>query len=218
MAMSIDGMFFKRTLKLRRLKQPERVVPRGGVGHQGRQGAAPFRRAASFGTGALVCLVMSGALMGTLFDGVATAADSKSSVRAIRKQCTFTATQLKSMRKQTVAVEGLSLEGGRSTYFKSGRVLKRIETELFGETYRTRYEFCIVGSKVAFAYQEFDRYEASLGSPVRSTQRIRYYFVNGQLVEMTVDAKTVTLDDSQYEEFRNETVEIAESVRLSAPR
>jgi len=120
-------------------------------------------------------------------------------------------------QKKTKNVDDISLEGTEATYFTSGRDLRKITAEIFGETYRASAEIYYSGEEVIFAYQKLERYDThiAMNAPpkVVSVMETRVYFAGAKAVRV-MDGKTiVSASVPRFAEAETEVKELAEKLK-----
>ncbi|MBC7798612.1 MAG: hypothetical protein H7Z37_17210 [Pyrinomonadaceae bacterium] len=115
--------------------------------------------------------------------------------------------KVKSYRKTTKPVEGVSLEGTEATYFASGKSLKKIKAEIFGETYDATAEIYFQGEKPIFAVENINRYNVPIGITPRKrvkTEERRVYFVNEKSIKTMVGSKAINSKTEKFKEINDE--------------
>lgn len=110
-------------------------------------------------------------------------------------------------KKTTKSVEGVSLEGTEATYFVSGKGLRKINAQIYGETFKTALELYYQGEDLIFAYEKTSKYNGSIGMKnlkVASVEERRLYYSDGKLIRYLLGKKQVKTGSTEFneEEYR----------------
>lgn len=123
----------------------------------------------------------------------------RTEVAAINKN----AGKYKKMRK---SVEGISLEGTKAVFYSSGGALKKTTAELYGEMFKATAQIYYDGNMPIFIYQKMNKYDKpfNLSPKVSSTEEIRIYYANEQIIRILVGKKEIKSGDEKFEELKKE--------------
>ncbi|NNE99948.1 MAG: hypothetical protein HKN25_13085 [Pyrinomonadaceae bacterium] len=109
-------------------------------------------------------------------------------VSSIRSGVLRTNKLLKTFKKTTKMVEGVSLEGTEATFYTSTAGLKKIHAEMAGETYYAKADYYYSDrGELTFIYYQFNRYDTQIGMTpppkVVKVEEKRLYFKNNKLIK-----------------------------------
>lgn len=152
-------------------------------------------------------------LLTVLLSGTAASAQSEADIVPIRSEVQTIDKKLKTYRKTSLEIEGISLEGTKATYHLSGDTVKKIDALFYGETYDATGAFYYVDRALVFVYQTVTAYAGYAWKKpmpaVVSKREQRLYFRNGKLIRF-LDGKEKTevkKDDPNFGSTESETVE-----------
>ncbi len=109
--------------------------------------------------------------------------------------------------KTSTNVEGLTLEGAEVTYYRTGKVPRRIDVQMFGETFTASGEFYYENGTLIFAFYRNGTYDSQIGAAPKIvyTEERRFYFAaDGLLIRLLIGKSELRPDDSRYLELKNE--------------
>lgn len=154
----------------------------------------------------------------TLIFGFSTFAQTvEKQVAAIRAEVSAINKAGAKYTKKTMSVEGISLEGTAATFYVSGKGLKKIVAQIYGETYRATLELYYQGEDLIFAYQKMSRYRESIGTGktpvIVRTEETRSYFTGGKMIRFLDGKKQVKADSVEFDEQAYSTMEISDTFR-----
>lgn len=121
-------------------------------------------------------------------------------------------------KKTTKSVEGISLEGTEATFFHSGKTLKKINAQIYGETYKAAGEFYYANGELIFAFVKRERYDTRIGldtpPKVASTEEQRFYFAaDGTLIRLLVGQKELKFGDENYSRLKAEIANLSSKLK-----
>jgi len=132
-------------------------------------------------------------IFSTFFAVHEAAAQTEKQITAIRNDVNLINKNAKNYDKTTKDIDGISLEGTEATYFASGRGVKKVIVNSFGETYKATTELYFGGEELIFAFQKFSQYDTQIGldKPVKVVKvtEQRLYFSGGKLIRF-LEGKT----------------------------
>lgn len=122
--------------------------------------------------------------------------------------------------KRTKTIEGIALEGAEATFYRSGKDLRKITADIYGETYNQTGEFYYSNGKLIFAFLKRNQYDTQIGMDappkVVRTEEQRFYFAaDGRLIRLLVGKKELKPGDEKYSELRNEIMSISSKLKDS---
>jgi hypothetical protein len=155
-----------------------------------------------------------------IISGLNTAfAQTAKQVTEIRNEVDSINKNVKSYKKTTKDVEGVSLEGTEATYFVSGKDLKKITAKIYGETYKATTEIYYQADKLIFVYRKFESYDTQIGMnpppKVVSTKESRFYFANGKMIKFLNGKISVKKTTKFWLDSESETVQLAEKLKAA---
>lgn len=119
--------------------------------------------------------------------------------------------------KKTINVEGVSLEGTEATYYVSGKGLKKIAAQIYGESFRATLELYYQGEDLIFAYQKTSRYKESIGTgktpTIVRTEETRSYFTGGKMIRFLDGKKQIAPNAIEFDEQAYSTMEISDQLK-----
>lgn len=120
--------------------------------------------------------------------------------------------------KKTKDVEDISLEGAEATYYFSGKDLKKITLQMYGETYNAMGEFYFKNGELLFAFVKRNEYDTQIGmDPPPKVVRVeeqRFYFRgDGELIRLLVGQKELKRGDENYSELEKEIKNISNKLK-----
>lgn len=125
------------------------------------------------------------------------------SVQKIRKEVTLINKNAEKYNKVSRDIP-LSLEGGKATYFVSGRGLKKITAKVYGETFRSTFELFYSGEELIFAFRRAEVYDTHVAAKpppkIASIVETRSYFENGKAIRVIQGGKIIPKSDIRFEE------------------
>jgi cell division protein FtsL len=158
----------------------------------------------------LLLIIFSLLAAGTLAQTAAELASIRAEVAAINKN-------VKNYQKTVKDVDGISGEGTEATYYLSGKGLKKISANIYGETFRATVEIYYSGEEPVFAYQVEKRYDKHImekGFKVISTKEKRFYYSGGELIKVMVGKRTIT-EGEDYDREKTEMKELADKLKAA---
>lgn len=154
-----------------------------------------------------ICLLLA-ALFLTLSGANFAQAQSEKEIVKIRAEVAAINKGASKFTKTTKDVEGISLEGTQATYYLSGKNLRKISAEIYGETYRATGEFYYAGGELVFAYLKHNQYDTQIGMSkppkVVRTEEQRFYFAGGELIRLLIGKKELKAGDEKYTQLKEE--------------
>lgn len=161
----------------------------------------------------IACAVLFAAL------GISAFAQTEKQIKQIRADVNLINKNASKYTKKTKNVEGIALEGTETTYFVSGKGLKKITAKMFGETYNASVEIYFSGEEMIFAFLKENRYDTQIGmnpppKVVRSEEK-RFYFSGGNLIRLLVGKKELKSEDENYRESQAQIKDIAEKLKAA---
>jgi hypothetical protein len=134
-------------------------------------------------------------------------------VTAIRSQTVEINKSLRTYKKNTVDVPGISTEGAEATIYRSGNEIKKIIATIYGESFKAASEFYFADGKLIFSFDSVKRYKMppEMNKPIRIARvdQIRGYFADGKMFRLLQGTKAVA---SSNEEFNAEQERILGTV------
>ena len=125
-------------------------------------------------------------------------------VKQIRSDVGRINKSLKKYKKETKLVEGISLEGTEANFYSSRYGLRKVEAEMFGETFRANAAFYYKNGELIFAFYQFNRYDTHISADpppkVVKTEEKRFYFVDGKLKRLLMDKESASSDSKEWKE------------------
>jgi hypothetical protein len=131
--------------------------------------------------------------------GASAATTTDKQVATIRAEVTRINKGLAKLKKTTMMVDNVSLEGTEATYYRSGKTIRKISAQLLGETYQAKIDLYYSADQLIFAFDRHSTYKAGLGSPIDRTVEFRVYYVKGKNIRTTADSKLLTDDEASTE-------------------
>lgn len=133
-------------------------------------------------------------------------------VSDIRSQVAAISRGIPKFTKTSTNVEGLTLEGAEVTYYRSGKEPRRIDLQMFGETFTASGEFYYENGTLIFAIYRHGSYDSQIGSApkvVNAEERRFYFAADGRLIRLLIGKSELRPDDAKYLELKNEIVRIS---------
>lgn len=144
-------------------------------------------------------------------------AQTSKEVTTIRNEVAKINKNVKTYKKTTKDVEGISLEGTEAIYFTSGKRLKKITAKIYGETYNASAELYYQGDELIFVYQKMNRYDTQIGQTpppkVVKVEEKRFYFVGEKLTKLLVGKNDVKKKSKQWENSESDIADLAKKLR-----
>ena len=131
------------------------------------------------------CLAIAGAAQSVKSNIAVKDTVMEAKLRSIRNVYSTVNRESKSMRVVTADVPDKSAEGGVSRKFYTGKELRKLVIQLYGETGRFTGEYYFNDAKICFYYTLEERYNSSIavpGNKVTSKKEDRFYFSAGKLI------------------------------------
>ncbi len=140
-------------------------------------------------------------------------------ITAIRNEVQTINKNVNNYAKTTKDVDGISLEGTEATYFASGKDLKKIVAESYGETYKALTELYYSGDKLIFVYRKFSSYDTQVGMTpppkVIKVKESRFYFADGKMIKFLNGKVSVKSTAKFWLDSESETVQMAEKLKAA---
>lgn len=128
-------------------------------------------------------------------------------VAAIRGKVAAINKEAAKYTKITKNLDDISLEGTQATYFVSGKGLRKINAQIYGETFKNSLELYYQGEDLIFVYEKVSRYNGTVGMKnlkVASVEERRMYFSGGKMIRYLLGKRQITPGSTEYneEEYR----------------
>jgi hypothetical protein len=160
-----------------------------------------------------------GSIFLTLSFAVCAVAQTKGAVAKIRAEVAAINKAAAKYKKTTRDVEGVSLEGTQAAYYASGRNLRKITAQIYGETYRATGEFYYQGENLIFAYLKRNLYDTQTGMipppKIIRVEEQRFYFSNGKLIRLLHGKKELKQGDAEFSELKDAVTDISSKLKKS---
>lgn len=144
-------------------------------------------------------------------------AQVEKSVTEIRKRVATINKSLPAYARGTKNIEGISTEGAEATLYNSGKGLKKIVAEIYGETFKAAGDFYYQDEKLIFAYFRLNRYDTQIGlsKPVKvvKVEEKRLYFADGEMIKLLVGKYLVKPGSKQWEESKDDILRLSEQLK-----
>ncbi len=146
-----------------------------------------------------------------------TYAQTEDFVKQIRKDVGKINSSIPKYEKETKLVEGISLEGTQATFYSSRYGLRKIEADMYGETFRANAAFYYKNSELIFAFFEMNRYDTQVGADpppkVVKTVEKRFYFAGGKLAKLLIDKEAPKKSSEEWKESEKEILGLDKDLR-----
>ena len=111
-------------------------------------------------------------------------------------------------------IEDISLEGAEATYYHLAGKVKKITTEMLGETFNSTGELYYKDRQLIFAFIKRRQYDTQIGveppPKVVDTQEQRLYFAaDGRLIRLLIGKKESKTVDENYSRLEKEVSHIS---------
>lgn len=139
-------------------------------------------------------------------------------ITAIRAEVTAINKAAKGYKKTVKDVEGVSLEGTEATYFTSGKGLKKITAQIYGESFRATMELYYSGEDLIFAYEKMSKYNGSIGMKNLKVVRIeesRTYFSDGKMIRYLLGKKQIKSGSTEFNEGEYRMMEFSDLLKIA---
>lgn len=152
-----------------------------------------------------------------LFASTAVLSQTEKQIVSIRAEVAAINNSAAKYDKKTKNIAGISTEGAEATYYLSGKGLKKIVVQIYGETFRATNEFYYGGEELIFAYQKFSRYNGSIGSKpppkIARIEEARLYRSGDQTIRILLDKKALKPGEIAFTEKEYELIEFSAQLK-----
>ena len=119
--------------------------------------------------------------------------------------------------KKTRNIDGISTEGAEATYYQSGKGLKKIVVQVYGETFRATDEFYYSGEELIFAFQKLSKYNGSIGTrsapKIARIEETRLYRSGDKTIRILSGKKALKPGEIEFTEKEYELIEFADQLK-----
>ena len=165
-----------------------------------------------------ICFLLSGIFL-TFMAADAAQAQTEKEIAKIRAEVTAINKGAAKYMKTTKSVEDISLEGTEATFYRSGKNLKKITAQMFGETYNATGEFYYRNGEMIFAFLKYNQYDTQIGldkpAKVVRVEEQRFYFTGGNLIRLLIGKKELKFGDERYDELKDSIADIESKLKNS---
>lgn len=146
-----------------------------------------------------------------------TLAQDAKNLTAIRAEVAAINKSAAKYTKTVKDVDGISVEGTEATYFVSGKNLRKISANIYGETYQATAELYYQGEELIFAFIKEYRYDIQSGlgrmPKVIKIEQKRFYFGDGQMIKLLIGKNNINLQNSRWDESKEQITDLSKKLK-----